>query len=281
MIPEFQAPYDWQAIYDQTGCAGAVVLKQLIKAPLLRGLNKEIDEYLTTTEARRQPDTGSRSYNEFLGHHTIRLHGLCAKLPTSRELIANPAIVEWAEHSLDGRATSVLLNAGELIEIQPGEPRQAAHRDSDSWPLPIASDPVVVNAIFALDDFTLKNGATWVAPGSWNWESARRASEEDYVRAIMCKGDALLFRGDLIHRGGENKSGERRRAISVSYCAGWLRPVENSFLNLDASEVSLLSPKFQALLGYAAYDGGDHQGGLVGLYENGDPQKYFHRFGDN
>ena len=63
-------------------------------------------------------------------------------------------------------AGEVLLNAGELIEIRPGEPRQQAHRDSDSWPIPLGPDPFIVNAIYALDDFTEENGATWIAPDS-------------------------------------------------------------------------------------------------------------------
>lgn len=86
----------------------------------------------------------------------------------------------------------------------------------------------------------------------------------------MSPGDAVLFRGDLIHGGGENESDAPRRVVSISYCAGWLRPVENSFLNLSRATVSMLKPKLQALLGYAPDDGTHNQGGMIGLFENGD-----------
>ena len=88
----------------------------------------------------------------------------------------------------------------------------------------------------------------------------------------MAPGDAVLFRGDLLHGGGENDSDGRRRALSISYCAGWLRPVENSFLNLPHATAAALPAKVQALIGYAAHDASDKRGGMVGLFENGDPR---------
>ena len=88
----------------------------------------------------------------------------------------------------------------------------------------------------------------------------------------MEAGDALLFRGDVIHGGGANTTESHRRAVSVSYCAGWLRPVENSFLNVSRERAKILPTRVQKLLGYAAYDGKRDGGGLVGLYENGDPR---------
>lgn len=48
-------------------------------------------------------------------------------------------------------------------------------------------------------------------------------------------------------------------------------PVENSILNIPRDTVKRLPGHLQALLGYAAYDGSRDNGGLVGLYENGDP----------
>ena len=131
--------------------------------------------------------------------------------------------------------------------------------------------PLVVNAIIALDDCTLDNGATYVAPGSWEWEPERQPTAEEWVRAVLTAGDVLLFRGDIIHGGGANTSDARRRVLSISYCAGWLRPVENSFLNIPRDTAAASSPVIQALLGYKAHDATYKSGGLVGLYENGDP----------
>jgi ectoine hydroxylase-related dioxygenase (phytanoyl-CoA dioxygenase family) len=193
-------------------------------------------------------------------------------------LIAHPDLVAWAERLIGSNAASILLNAGELIQIGPGEPAQYLHRDTDSWlSLPRTDAPVLVNAIVALDPFTLVNGATYIAPGSWRWENGRQPQSDEFARAVMNAGDAVLFRGDLIHGGGENASDAPRRAISISYCAGWLRPVENSFLNISKETARTLEPRLQALLGYAPHDAVAKRGGMTGLFENGDPAKALER----
>ena len=272
MLPEHSQPYDWRAIVDETTGPGAVIAKGLLSQDLLARINAEVDEYLSLQNQQGQPATGRNSYDAFLGHKTIRLHGLMSKFPSAGEIIALPGIVDWATQLLAPETGQILLNAGELIQIEPGEERQQAHRDSDSWPLPLTDQPIIVNAIYALDDFTLDNGATWVAPDTWHWPKEQRAQETDYVRGVMQAGDALLFRGDLIHRGGANESDARRRALSISYSVPWVRTVENNFLHVTPQAAAALSPALQALLGYHHYDGQVEQAGMLGLFENGDPR---------
>ena len=276
MLEQFSRPFDWPKILPITQSVGGVIIKAALSAEDLALINKEINAYLER-EGKIEPESGSESYDAFLGFNTIRRHGLLEKFPSAELVINHPELLPWVDEIMSPISGNTLLNAAELIEIQPGEPRQAAHRDSDSWPIPLTQDPFVVNIIYALDDFTLENGATWVAPNSWNWQKNRRANAEEYERAVMNAGDAILFRGDLIHRGGANESTSPRRAISVSYCAGWLRPVENSYLNINRETVLKQSPKMQSLLGYVAYDGEAQQSGLLGLYENGDPQRWLNR----
>ena len=272
-LPRFARPYDWDQIDHAVRTLGGAIVLGLLSREELDPLDQEIDAHLKTHAEAAAPASGSRVYDVFLGHKTLRLHGLLEKVPSSEELIGRPELVGWAERLLGPIASSVLLNAGELIQIQPGEPAQYLHRDSDSWPVPIGEHPIVVNAIVALDPCTLENGATYIAPGSWRWDPERQPQAHEFARAVMDPGDAVLFRGDLVHGGGENESNERRRVISISYCAGWLRPVENSFLNLSRSTVSKLPPKLQAIVGYSAHDATRRGGGIVGLFENGNPAR--------
>ncbi len=277
-ISEYPTPADWSAVDAEIATSGAVVLKSFVHSELLGRLNNECDRYIESSYQKAGgqtdslpglPDTKSTTYNRFLGHKTIRLHGLIEKLPCSSQVIGNADLLGWAKRALAPVASQVRLSAAELIQIQPGEPRQAAHRDSDSWPLPLGADPFVVNAIVALSDFTQINGATWVGPGSFR--DVQTYSSVDFVQATMAAGDALLFRGDLVHGAGANEGNTPRRAVSVSFCAGWLRGVENSVLNLSLETVRGLTPELQAVLGFAAYDGSARGNGLLGLYENGDP----------
>ncbi|MEM7097190.1 MAG: phytanoyl-CoA dioxygenase family protein [Pseudomonadota bacterium] len=273
-LPEFTRPFDWEQIDAATLDIGGCILKGLLTKAELLALNQEVDDYLDNSPKYGQPETGSAQYNQFLGHNTIRLHGLVEKFPSAAELVGHKEITSWATRILAPKADSILLNAGELIQINPGEPRQATHRDTDSWPIALEADPIIVNAIVAFDDFTEENGATAIAPASWSWDTDRRPNSDEYVRAIMQRGDAVLFRGDLIHGGGANHSGSPRRAISLSYCAGWLRTVENNYLNVSRATLAMLTPHLQSLLGYDVHDGSSLNAGMVGLYENGDPRRF-------
>jgi hypothetical protein len=278
-VPEldrFSVPHDWAAIDEAVTSAGGAVVEGLLGVRMLDALNDEIDAYLAEHVEAGNSATGSDGYDLFLGHRTIRLHGLIEKLASGADLIGVPELVGWANRHIAGGGESVILNAAELIQIQPGEPAQSSHRDTDSWPVTVADGrPVIVNAIVALDDFTLDNGATYVAPGSWAWDESRQAIDSDWTRAVMDAGDVLLFRGDAVHRGGENTSSVRRRAISVAYCAGWLRPVENSYLNVSPATAAKIDPLVQSVLGYTAFSGTPGATGFLGLYENGDPARFF------
>ena len=276
-IPHFATPYDWAAIDAAVRLRGAAVVEGLMSEELAARTNAEIDTWLRDHDGQALPHSGSVLYDAFLGHRTLRLHGLVEKLPSAGpDLVGHPQITAWAERMLSARCATIQLNAGELIEIGPGEPAQFQHRDSDSWPhLPVTESPVIVNAIVALSDFTVENGATNVALDSVLWDPSRRAKPEEMSHAEMRAGDVLLFRGDAHHGGGANTTtDESRRAVSLSYVVGWLRPVENHYLNVPASTVARQERSVQRLLGYEAHDATTRGGGFVGLYENGDPHTF-------
>jgi ectoine hydroxylase-related dioxygenase (phytanoyl-CoA dioxygenase family) len=269
----FVAPFDWAAIDAAVLDTGAAIVTDLVAPALIDRLNRDVDQWLDDHSAAGRPASGSELYDSFLGHRTVRLHGLCAKFPSAANLIGHPDIVAWAQRALAPICESVLLNAGELIQIGPGEPAQFLHRDTDSWPhLPAFDSPVLVNAIVALSPFTTANGATNVTLRTHRWDRHTHPGPDDIRHAELAPGDALLFRGDIIHGGGANTTNsEHRRGVSLSYCAGWLRPVENSYLNVPPTVATALPADVQDLLGYAAHDAISSGGGLLGLYENGDP----------
>ena len=121
-LPRFGRPYDWSRIDRAVRTAGGAVCEGLLAPGELGRLNDQIDAYLKGHADAAAPASGSRSYDMFLGHKTLRLHGLVEKVPSSADLIGRPELVCWAERLIGPIASSVLLNAGELIQIQPGEP---------------------------------------------------------------------------------------------------------------------------------------------------------------
>ena len=272
-LPHFVAPFDWDAIDSAVVQSGAAVVEKLVDADLVDRMNEQVDAYLDDDPEVGRPTTGSDVYDTFLGHKTVRLHRLVTRFEAAIDLVGHAGINDWVDRMLGPVSESHLLNAAELIQIGPGEPAQFPHRDTDSWPHPVGEHPHIVNAMIALGPFTIANGATTVAIGSHTWESRRTLDSNNSTQAELDPGDALLFRGDALHCGGENKThNEHRRGLSISFCAGWLRPVENSYLNVPLELVKKLPDRVQERLGYYPYDASDSGGGLLGLYDNGDPR---------
>ena len=129
--------------------------------------------------------------------------------------------------------------------------------------------------MIALTDYTAENGATLVVPGSHLWSKGHLPEPEEVVAAEMPAGSVAIFSGETIHAGGTSTAEGIRRGLSISYCAGWLRPVENHYLNLTVEQVRALPERAQELLGFDVYDGTGRGNGVLGYYEMGNPKDLF------
>lgn len=273
-LPVFSAPYDWPTITETIRRRGAAVVPGLVDIALVNRFNAEVDDWLEQNPRESSSNTGSGRYDRFLGRRTLRLHGLAGKVRASHDLITHPEIVAWARAMLAHWSNEVLLSIAEFIQIGPRESAQLLHRDTGSWwpNLPRGAHPLSVSAMVTLTPFTEETGATRVALDSCEWPLDRRPSQDQIARAIMRPGDALLFRGDVLHGGGANRTDTvARRGLALNYCAGWMRPVDNHFLTVPPSRAVDLPDELLGLLGYVAHDATHIDGGLVGMYDNGDP----------
>jgi ectoine hydroxylase-related dioxygenase (phytanoyl-CoA dioxygenase family) len=252
---------------------GGVIVEGFLDPDLLARFNAELDPWI---ERHPGTDAGSDEASQFIGRHTRRLHGLCAKAPSFVEIMLDERLLAFAEHVLSPVTPQIILQNGELIDIGPGQPAQPLHRDDDSWRPFLPLRAVCVNSITALVDVTPEMGGTLVVPGSHRWELDRVAKDDEVVALAMPAGASLLFRGDTLHAGGANTTPDRnRRALSTAFCCGWLRPVENSYTNVPLEVVRELPRRAQELLGYALYDAMQLGGGNLGFHEVGDPMKLF------
>ena len=274
----FSPPYNWDEIDASIAEQGFAVIQQALTKAEVTVLNQELDSYLGSNPNAGAPQTEFDHLDKGLGFRTIRLHGLCAKLPSASIAVGHKEIIEWGSRLMTGQPEGALLAAGEFISISPSELAQGWHRDTNGWPVPSTPErPSSVDAIFALTKFTAENGATRLAPGSHLWDRDRRPSSFNFVAATMNAGDALLFNGDVVHFGGANRTqDEHRRAISLLMCAPWLRPVENSQLNISIEQAAKLPEHVRRFLGFGMSNTfGANGGALLGLYENGDPASLF------
>ena len=222
---------------------GAVIVDQLAPDGLLERLELELAPYLEA--APTGPD-------EFSGLVTRRCGGLIARAPASRELIMHPLAL-GAAGAVMADSTNFQLHLTQAIAIGPGEPAQLIHRDQ--WAFDFFSFPsgyeVQCNLIWALTDFTERNGATRVVPGSHQAADRGHYVEADSVPAEMTRGSALFYTGAVYHGGGANRSDHVRTGLNITYNRAWLRQEENQYLSVPREVAETLPEDLLRLMGYA------------------------------
>jgi len=188
--------------------------------------------------------------NEFEGYNTRRVYALFAKTRVFDAAATHPLVGEVAEVVLGPHQ----LSAPTGIEIGPGEPAQILHRDDSIYPLTEPHPEVVLNTMWALDDFTKANGATRLVPQSHKWEAGRWPSDDDQViQAEMPAGSVIFYVGHLFHGGGANQTDRPRLGVILEYAASWLRAQETHLLAVPQEIARTLPERLQELLGYNIY----------------------------
>lgn len=144
-----------------------------------------------------------------------------------------------------------ILNLQNAIINRPG-----THHHQSSWhrDLPyqnfVISQPLAINALFAIDDFSPETGGTQVVPFTHRTEIL---PSDDYIEAnrIVASapaGSAILFDSMLFHRAGNNTSPIVRRAVNHLYTKPIIKPQYDFPRALG--EQQHLTPAVSRLLGY-------------------------------
>jgi len=252
---------------------GYVVLERLLSPALLAEYRRALAPHF---------DRGNLGRNDFEGRRTERVYTLPAVAPAFAELAAHPVVLAMLDALL---APSYLLTAAQAIRIHPGEQAQALHFDDSFYPFPRPRPAISLATICAVDDFTAENGATEVIPGSHRWgdvaprgvvgkddfsQTMRYGRGADSALALDASSDAhlvaaepvpvrmpagsvVVFLGTLWHRGGANRSGAPRLALTYQYCEPWARQQENFTLAIAPAVAATMPVRVQEMLGYAIH----------------------------
>ncbi len=188
--------------------------------------------------------------NDFEGFNTRRIYALFAKTRAFDALAVHSLLLGVLDRVL---GPSYQLSAPTGIEIGPGEKAQVLHTDDGIYPLPRPHPQVVLNTMWALDDFTADNGATRVVPGSHRWTDRLPVDPDETTTVTMRAGSVLFILGSLWHGGGANGTDRPRLGVLIEYAAGWLRQQENHVLAVPPDVVRTLEPRLQELLGYGIH----------------------------
>lgn len=230
-----------------------------------------VERYLTPDDvARKKADllrilaTVPGGRNSFEGRATQRIYAFFAKTRTFDAQATDPLLLGVLDRVL---GSSYQLSAPSGVSIGPGEVAQRLHRDEN---LPIARprQDLVLNTMWALDDFTVANGATRVIPGSHRWVDREPNDADRVEQAVMPAGSVMFFTGSVFHGGGANATDRSRLGVLLHYSAGWVRTQENHSLAVPREIVRQLDPRLQELLGYNIH------ANLIGQVDGRHPRKY-------
>jgi ectoine hydroxylase-related dioxygenase (phytanoyl-CoA dioxygenase family) len=202
--------------------------------------------------------------NPFEGFKTQRIYALFAKTRMFDEWAIHPLLLGVLDQILG----HYQLSAPVGIFIGAGEVAQGLHKDQSVYPLPDDFPPVVVNTMWALDEFTRENGATRLIPRSHLWTDRRPVGEDEFVYATMPAGSVMFYPGNAWHSGGANTTDRPRLGVILEYVASWLRPQENHVLAVPRETVETLPERLQELLGYNIYPP------FVGYVDGRHPQRF-------
>ncbi len=218
---------------------GYTIVQDFISQPEVERLRHAFDTEVPITEMRAiGTDTGQ----------TWRAHNLLAKTRAVDYLFLDRRIRALIEGVLGPR---VQVNVTTLFNVLPGETRQFLHQDDGLWPIPRPHPHFVCNALIALDDYDLENGATHIVPYSHKWHDRKVDQDIETTRVVMRSGTMLMWEGGLWHGGGANTSTDRERlGFFMSHNVAYLRPQEIQLVSVPRETVKQMPKELQRLLGY-------------------------------
>ncbi len=146
---------------------GFVVLERAVGDDVLAQVRAELAPYLG--------ESALHGRNDFEGYSTNRVYALLAKAPSIARLVEHDDVVALLDELL---LPNYLLSANLAINLLPGETAQSLHSDDGFYRLPRPRPAISVSTIWAIDDFTIENGATQVIPGSHRWGSEVPAEDD-------------------------------------------------------------------------------------------------------
>ncbi len=233
--------FDAAAVIEALRADGVAICEGVLDTDRVATIRDELRPILDETPTGR---------NDFEGYGTKRIYRLFAKTRCFDALATDPVLLEV----MDAMIGQSQLSAPTGIEIGPGEPAQVLHRDDSIYPLPQPHDEVVMNTMWAFDDFTVANGATRFVAGSHRWEPGREPTADDPILdAEMPAGSVAFYTGSIRHGGGANTTDEPRLGVILEYVASWLRAQENHVIGVPPEVVATLPERLQELLGYDIY----------------------------
>jgi ectoine hydroxylase-related dioxygenase (phytanoyl-CoA dioxygenase family) len=204
-------------------------------ARVVGALDRLIAEDLTHPDPRRRNDDWM-AFNGALRDDAIA------------DVVAHPNILPTVEAIL---GSTCIMYACVSSSMPPNGTNFSMRIHVDS-PRVIPSYPTNVGVMVALSDFTERNGATRLLPGSFERTDAPSVEEfeRDAEMVFPRAGSAVVFNARTWHSGGVNRTSEPRHAVTVNYCRAYMRQSFDFVRMVPPEQVPTLPPTLRRLLGF-------------------------------
>lgn len=176
-------------------------------------------------------------------------------------MLNDPIFVEFLKHLQDIGFiqelqdnffdSKCILNSFSALDNLPNQPNFSAivHRDLRFYS---GDFPIMVNCLVMVDDFTIKNGGTYLLAKS-HLEKRKPSDEEFFANADQAtgkRGDILIFNANVWHSSAPNKTQGHRRAIPITLSKSFMKQLLDYPRAIGYNKINEFDYNFQQLLGY-------------------------------
>lgn len=237
---------------EEISLQGFTVLKSIFSAEELAGVKDRV----TTIYQQQELKVGKELMLQ-IGDENI------CRCPMSHD----ESFVKYASKEIFMAISESLLGDYFILSVQNANISKPSQRHVQSaWhrDLPYqnftSSQPLALNFLVAVDDFTEENGGVVVVPFSHKMDELPSSRYiERNARTVTAKaGDVISFDSMLIHRAGVNRSAEERFSFNHMYTRPFIKQqYDYATLMRDMPNLSEQARKFSGVTSRTAKDGHD------------------------
>jgi ectoine hydroxylase-related dioxygenase (phytanoyl-CoA dioxygenase family) len=217
---------------------GAFVLRGAIDADTVQSLKLALIRALDEDDAFYGRDYKFRGM----------VHALMSRGPAFLDLLGNPAIRRIAKTVL---GHGCIVHAYNSSSMPPGTSNYSRSIHVDC-PRLIPDYVTNLGVTIALDPFNPETGGMEIMPQSFELGAApdELAFQKGAEQPLLGPGDAILFNARCWHRGGMNRTGNWRHAVTMNLCRSYMRQQFDYPRMLDQLHINGLDEDRRQFLGY-------------------------------
>lgn len=181
-----------------------------------------------------------------LPHHATTLQWMLYHGPAFERIVQNPQLMTLIDASLGRGAVIASISA---IRRGPGKGMIPIHTDYSLVPEPYPEFAMTGVGVWALEDWTVASGPTWIVPGSHLERRGPRPGEglDRGIPIEMPKGSVVYFTRGVWHWQGDRTEPGERVTLHAHFNRGILRGLEPK--RVDVQMMHRNPPRLGEMLG--------------------------------